>query len=228
MLVAPLLLLMGRTFLYYDVTPLFFGVAIGSLGLLSFVHDVRADDRRGLYRFAVPQALALGAMCLGWIALWGDLVVDDIFVHQPGVLDWPLLTLPAAAIVFAASHFTARGGTVYRRFAAFAVAFTVGLNLLAFDEIAAGSMSLAVGIGLGVYGARVRQKAVIGAGVVAALAGLVSVGALTIRIEALTHWGSLTVLGVVLIFAAAFLDRHRQRLLRRISVARGRMSSWGY
>ncbi len=227
MLVVPLLVLIGRTFLYYEVTPAFFGVAVGSLGLISFVFDVRADAGRGRYRFAASQLLAIFTMCVGWLSVWADVVRVDI-LHGSSVGDWPLLTLPAVAIVFAASAFTARGGLVYRRLAALAATLTVVLNLFAFDAIVAGLIALAVGVGLGMYGARVRQKAVIVLGIVAALAGLAHVGILTLRIEALTHWGSLTVFGVVLIFAAAFLDRNRQHLLRRLSAVKGRMRGWSY
>jgi hypothetical protein len=69
---------------------------------------------------------------------------------------------------------------------------------------------------------------VVALGVLTGAVGLVSVAVLTIRIEALTHWGSLTALGVALIFGAALLDRNRQRLVRRLSALRGRMQSWSY
>ncbi len=228
MLVVPLLLVIGRTFLYYDVTPLFFGVSLGSVALLSFAHDARADAGRGRYRFALPQVLALAAMCLGWVAVWGDLVLQDQLFRDFAVLSWPLLGLPIAAIASAASGYLARGGHAIRCLAGLLAMLTVTLNLLAFDEIAAGLLSLAVGVGLGVFGARVRRKALVVMGAVAVVAGLVSVGVLTIRIDALTHWGSLTAIGVALIFGAAALDRNRQRLLRRFALLRGRMSGWSY
>jgi hypothetical protein len=227
MLAAPLLLVVGRTFLYYEVTLPFLGAAIFALGLISFVHDVRADGERALFGYAVSQLLAVGAMCLGWLAISADLVVPR-FSDPVGSLDVPFMLLPLSVLFFVAARFGARGTHGYARVAALLVMGTVCSNAFAFDRIETGLLCLASGIAVGAYGAQLRQKAVVALGVLTGAVGLVSVAVLTIRIEALTHWGSLTALGVALIFGAALLDRNRQRLVRRLSALRGRMQSWSY
>jgi len=223
MLSVPLLIIISRTLLYYPITAGFLGVTLFSLGLASFVHDVRADRQPGLIRFAVPQFLAMGAMMLGHAIVAGELILRGV---EFGGFAAPLLVLPWAAIIFVGASFTRRGTLGYRRLAA--VILTVGMcsNLLAYNELASGLLGLATGVALGLYGARIEQKAIVALGVLTALAGVVSVGLLTIRIEALTHWGSLTAVGIAMIFGAAALDRNRQRLLRRLTVLRVRMEGW--
>jgi len=228
MLTVPLLVIIGRTLLYYEPTAPLVGVTLFALALTSFVHDVRADGARGLARFAVPQMFAIAGMCLGWTIVAADFVLPHVLNGGVQALDWPLMLLPWTAIILVASAFTARGTLNYRRLAALVAALVVCLNVASFNELLTGLLALGVGVALGLYGARVRQKAVIVVGSLTALFGLVIVAILTIRIEALTHWGSLTAVGVALIFGAALLDRNRQHLLRRLTILRGRMRGWSY
>lgn len=227
MLAAPIFLMIGRTALYYEPTAPFVGVAIFGAGLISFAYDVRADRGRALLGFAFTHFLAIGVMCLGWTAFWWSF--GGRLIHGPGRgFAGPLLFLPWAVIVFAASSFTARGTLVYRRLAAALVAGGLCLNVLLFDEVGTSLLSLGGGLALALYGAKIQQKAVMGLGAMTGAVGLGVLGLLTVRLETLTHWGSLTALGVALIFGAALLDRNRQGLIRRLARLQGRMSGWSY
>lgn len=227
MLPVPVLVLVGRTVLYYPITAPFLGVLLLAIGLAVFVFAVHLHDDQTPTRFAAARATGVATMIAGWLVTVGRGPLTRIFDGGAEAFDVPLLTLPAAAIVLLASERTP-SKLPYRRLGAALATFGVCVDVLAVNELVTGLSTLAVGVALLAYGARVRQKAVIVLGSVSVGFGLVSAALLTIRVETLTHWGTLTAIGTALIFGAAALDRNRQALQRRLLDLHTRMRAWNY
>lgn len=228
MLAVPLIVIVGRTLLYYPITGPFLGVLILTLGLAAFAVSSHLDGGFEQRRFGVGRWSGVFAMILGWMITVGRGPLEHVLGQGLEPLDLPLLFIPAAVIVLGASELTSGGKLGLRRLGAALATLGVCLDVLSVNELLTSLVSLAVGIALVGYGARVRQKAVLALGSVSIGVGAVSAGWLTMNIEMLTHWGTLTAIGVALIFGAAALDRNRQDLQRRLFNFTTRMRAWSF
>ena len=78
------------------------------------------------------------------------------------------------------------------------------------------------------YGIYSQRLAPLVLGAIAAIAGLTQILVAAIEIENFFHWGSLAVIGTLLIFAAAFCERYARRLAGYAGVFREQVLEWKY
>jgi hypothetical protein len=186
--------------------------------------------------FAAPRALASSAgafqACAAALATFGATCIA-CSVHAdalPVGLTLPLRVLPGCAVLAALSYRAEALGDAYRRSAA----LTAGVAL-AFDVFAcwdadactwASAIALGVGSALLASGVYIGQRLVFAAGALPALLGFAQLFSASVEFERLRNWGALSLLGGALIFAAALLERHGDRLLRGARALKSRLASW--
>ncbi len=202
----PPLVMAGRVFHLYRPTPLFVGglllIGAGVLWLISSSRELRL---RGLG--AWPCAL-LGFA--GWSLCW----LDFSGHLQSSFVSLVTATLPLALIAFAASTRAAN----YRA-SLIAVGIVIALATAVLGPVIdLGTLPvlvcLLIGVGVAVWGAALRKLVPMIAGALVAVFGLGAQVLLAVRAEDLWRWGSLTAVGVLLIFGASYVERHKLRLAR--------------
>ena len=229
MLAAPVVVLIGRTMFHYSVTASLIGVLALTVGLALVVYAQRLDGERRSMLLSLKQVGGLMIMVVGWTLIAGDNVLGRV-MNGSGLasLDIPLIVLPWAVLFWLTAGFAILGAAWYRRAGAAIAVIVACVNILFFHETATSLLCLGVGIAVFAYGVRWKQRVMLVLGAAAAVVGLLGLSVLAIHVEALTHWVTLTVLGVALIFVASALDRNRQYLMRRVSGLRIRLREWSY
>jgi hypothetical protein len=131
----------------------------------------------------------------------------------------PLHVLPCALILVAMSLGCEGSGAGYRLVASVAAAGSVSYNLLLHGGVPATLICLATGILAVAHGATVRSKPALLLGGASFLFALGYQMHHALKVEALSGWGLLSVLGCLLIVVASLFERDAGRVLRRFSRA---------
>ncbi|HEY3494291.1 MAG TPA: hypothetical protein VGK73_06385 [Polyangiaceae bacterium] len=203
---APVIMI-GRVFHLYDVSPPFWGCLLlvaGSAIWLSTPRTASSLHRDGGAMFAG------GTACLGWWLCWSEVVTR----HDPTSSHVLLLGLPCALLLAVASL---KADTL--REALFAGGTLLGLgsavtaSALHLDSLSALFCILA-GVVVAVSGAAVRAQVRTVAGTLVAIFGLGAGVWLAVHADDMLRWVSLSVLGVVFIVGSAYVERHRARIAR--------------
>ncbi len=225
LMAVPVVLVAGRTALWYDPGLFFLGMGTMSagLGLYWLSAQVFQDEERvqGL------QAL------FGVTSVLGMLLVAAETVHVlavPAEVAALFFALPAAAMLLAMSVTCVGSGTAYRSLATIVAVGTSLGNLLVHWHM--GALSFAgvacLMVGLASLGAgilyRKRLPTLLGAAGTAA--GFVQVVVAAVEFEHLAHWGSLTAIGVALIFIAALFERHAAKLMAMARAMHAEQAGW--
>ena len=90
----------------------------------------------------------------------------------------------------------------------------------------AGFGCLVTGVVFVVYGIYGQRLAALVLGTIAAIGGLTQLLVAAIEIENFFHWGSLAIIGTLLIFSAAICERHARRLVAYTRAAHGQILEW--
>jgi hypothetical protein len=219
--VAPVIML-GRVLHLYDAGLTFWGglclIAAASLWLL-------LDRAAAAWQRDAGAFVASGVGVLGWALCWRELTER---LHCSGASAVLLWGLPAALLLFIASR---RAATTRRSLHGVATFAALGTTLLAavidWGSIAALSC-VAVGVAVAVCGAAMRAL------LRTVFASLVALFGLLLQVWLATHtdnvlrWVSLSVVGVLLIVASAYVDRNRARLVRFWEAAAARQLACGH
>jgi hypothetical protein len=221
LMAVPFAILVGRTFNLYEPSSLFLAAVLASVavGLFALVPGV---PRLRAWRSQAQHAAALPAS-----AAWA-LVVDALAgAFHLGAAAWlPLFCLPAAALLGAMSLRIAAGGASLRRLASLLAAGGMTLELLLFPGVGASVGCLATAIVCAAYGYAAEQRGVFLTGLGALALGLLTHLRYAAELYALSPWGSLALLGIATVFAAALLERHHRAVAARLLALRGRMAGW--
>jgi hypothetical protein len=214
MLVSPLAVLMGRTIHLYDLTILFHGFVLIGIAYAVFTSAPRLTEDPLACNSLQGVSAALAAA--GWFMVAWRL--DHAWQVSPELVI-PLYILPCALVLVAMSLACEGSGTGYRLVAALAAAGSTSVNLLLHGGVPATLICLATCIFTVAHGATVRNRPVLllgGAGFLFAL-GYQMHHAL--KVEALSGWALLSLLGCLLIVTASLFERNAGRLLRYLSRA---------
>lgn len=207
LLVSPVLLLAGRAIWLYDPTFLFGGVCLLTLGLAIF--SLAARMGAGTGRVRALQYLGTAIMVPGWLCVALEAARD---FHVPRSLEIPFYGLPFAALLAVLSRYARPNGSGYRRAALSVAATTVLWNLYDARTVAAAFMAIVVGLLLLSTGTYRRRISEVSAGAATLLSGLAVQLHHAIDFEKWLNWGGLSALGIALVFLAAFVERHPDRL----------------
>ena len=221
MLFAPPLLMLARSALHYDVSALYFAVSSAAIALGSFA---LAEERR----IPTPMRTVLRGTSLA--ALVATSASATVALTE--AVSLPIdLALPLGGVLFAvlASVLSlaagdARWGEVHRRAAALGLLATTAIDLVLFPSVVSSLAGLTVAIGTLSYGFVTERRGVFLAGAGGALLAVATHVRAAIELYALSHWGSLALLGVFVILAATAVERHGPALADSLATLRRRLA----
>ena len=177
----------------------------------------------------ILQLLCAAGSVLGWISV-ATAIYDALSI--PGQLTLLLFALPASGLLMFLSTRCAAKGAGYRVGATLVAVGSALVNLVIFWDpthlSVAGFSCLVIGIGAVTYGVYSRRSAPLALGAIATVSGFTQFLIAAIEIENLFHWGSLAVIGALLIFSAALCERYAQRLVAYAGTIHDRIQEWEY
>lgn len=203
-LAAPPVILAVRALVLYSPTELFMGTCLASLGVALFALAPALTRRTT----AGLQAFGATITAAGWLLLSTEFAGN---IHVASSLVLPLVGLPLAGIFLLFGKYGVGSGDKYRVVASVVAVATVGLNLLSWT-VGASLSALVLGLlllAVGTYRKRLASQLL---GGVLAVTGLLIQLHQAIDFSRVLNWGSLSLLGVALIFVAAYFERHPERL----------------
>jgi hypothetical protein len=203
--VAPLIMA-GRVFYLYEPTALFAGGLLLIGAGATWLATARADDR---FRKLGAWPCALLSVA-GWALCWRDLAPYTSSEFASVV--W--LGLPSAALFLAASTRASSSRVVLLALATVTALLTAVVSPIVELGTLSALTCVLVGIAVAVSGAAARFLPLTLAGAVVALFGLGAQVLLAVRADDLLRWGSLTLVGLLLILFASYVERNKARLGR--------------
>ncbi len=235
MLIVPLLVLVGRTIMHYPASYTFSGglTIAGGLSLFAWVTHLareRADDGlRPTQALGLLQAGGVAASVAGWLILCaGSPLLRDVWNALHPALWLGVVVIPCSAALWLSADHAVGHGRWYRRLAATGAAVPLALHPLLGGGLLASLVCMLAGAAIATLALRDQLKGVLGLGVLTGLLGVVTAAVELVRLETLTHWATLTGLGVVLIFTASFLERNRKQLAGRLTLVQEDLRGWQY
>jgi hypothetical protein len=202
-LFVPAVMLMGRTLYLYDPSNLLVGAFLLSAAYCAF-RAAKSIEKRGILE--ASSALTAG---FGWYFV--SLFVHGLAVFPPS-LALPLLALPYSVVLTLMSR-SAQRGEIYRTVAAALALSVVVFNVVDFQDAGATIACLIVGIVLMSYGVLTRKWVELVGGALCGAAGLSVHVYRAVRVEHFLNWGTLSVLGLAAVFAAAYFERNGDRVI---------------
>ena len=143
-----------------------------------------------------------------------------------------VFALPAAAMLLAMALTCVGSGAAYRSLATIVAVGTSLGNLLVHWHTGplsfAGLACLMVGLASLGGGILYRKRLPTMLGIAGSLAGFAQVIVAAIEFEHLAHWGSLTAIGVALIFVAALFERHAAKLMAMARAMHAEQAGWEF
>ncbi len=221
LMAVPFLILVGRTLNLYDPSSFFLSALMACLAVVLFLLLPSLTDERGLARLF--QGVSLVPTAAAWL-----LVVDALQQGLGFGASWllPLCCLPIAGLFAALSLRAVGGGAGMRRLAAVLASGGMLAQLVLFPSLTASFWCLAIAIATSAYGFAAEQRGVFLTGLAAMAFGLLYHVRYAADLYALSPWGSLAVLGIVTVLAAAVLERHHRALVAHVLGLRERMAGW--
>jgi hypothetical protein len=203
---APPLILLGRSVHLYHCGAAFVGGVLLSAAAALWLLLARTES--ALKRDLGACASALTAL-VGWALCWSQVAAEQRGAHASLVL---LLGLPPAALWFVASARAAATRRLLIDVGTLLGLLTVASASVIDGDTLAAFCCIALGVGVAVWGAAVKERVRVAAGALVALGGLGLQVWLAVHGDSLLRWGSLTAVGILLIVGAAYVERHRARI----------------
>lgn len=130
----------------------------------------------------------------------------------------------ATALSLSAGH--ELWGAAYRRISAWVLLAAMALDLWIFPGVVAAFACLVTAIVAMSYGFLTQRRAIFLAGVVGGALALLTHLRAAIDFYAFANWGSLALLGVVVILAAALVEQRGALWAAQFTAWRGRLAEW--
>ncbi len=221
MLLVPVALLLSRSVLHYEVSWLLAAVLAAAASAALFLAGREWIRSPGLGRGI--QGLATLPAFATWVCFAGAL---EQGVGLPSAWVLPVIALPFAASLAGMSLLSVGGGALYRRAAVGVALGGLCLELAFFPSVLASLACLAVAIGAVAYGYLLERRLLLLTGAVGLLYALAHHVRWAVEFYAWSHWGSLALLGALVIVAASLLERHHERVIAHLTGLRQRVGSW--
>jgi len=220
MLASPLVLMGLRSVLHYELS-WFFGAAISGTAAMTLALLSREESLRPAWR----RMLEIGGLAMA-AATCGFGSAALVTAGLPGSMGIPAAAFPFTGILLAWSLADAGAGAARRRAAAALAVSAAGLNLALFPGLGTAWTCATLGIAALGYGFLVGQQALLACGIGATLFALLHHVRVALDLYAVSHWGSLALLGAAVIVAASLMERHHEELRARLAVWRSRLEEW--
>jgi hypothetical protein len=223
MLWAPVLLMLARSVLHYDLSSLFCAVASGAIAIFS---TALASERRvpELARAAL-RGVALAAVgCASGFATFA--LAEGVGLPESALLPIGGLGFASTATALSLSAGSAAWGVAYRRVAAWVLLAAMALDLWIFPGVVAAFACLVTAIAAMSYGFLTRRRPIFLAGVAGGGLALITHLRAAIDFYAFANWGSLALLGVAVILIAAGVERRGAIWAAQFSAWRARFADW--
>lgn len=220
LLAVPLAILVGRTLWLYEPTQAFTGAVWLAASVIAFLKTPLLSDS--------PEKLSGAQTLAGLTSAWGASLLSAAFVdsaHLDGMLRIPAYGAPIACAWLALSYF-AIAPAALRRSAALALASTATLTLADVPGTASTVFCILAGLGTLAYGVHLRQLSVAASGALALSVGVIYELQRIIDVEMLTHWMTLSALGLALVVGAAYVERHARAWRLRATRLRTELGEW--
>jgi hypothetical protein len=209
---APLIMI-GRVFHLYDVTPPFWGCLLLIAGAALWLLTPRTAS--SLQRDS-GSLFAGATACIGWWLCWSEVVGRSGHASSDALL----LGLPCALLLVVASlRADSLRETLFAGGTLLGLGSAVVASVLDLDSLSA-LFCIVAGVVVAVAGAAVRARVRTVAGTLVAVFGVGAEVWLAVHADDILRWASLSVLGVAFIVGSAYVERHRAgvaRLWERLS-----------
>jgi hypothetical protein len=215
--------MLARSILHYDLSMLLCAVASAAVALLAtaLAGEARVPQPlRAVLRAAALVAIACASAFATGAAGAAGLLPESALLPIGG------LFFAGVATAVSLAETPARWSGAYRRIAAGALASALALDLWLFQDVVAAFTCLIGSITLLSWGFVVRQRVALLAGSAGAALALLTHLHAAIELYAFANWGSLALLGVAVILAAAIVERRGAALGAAIAVWRARFIEW--
>ncbi|MGH0032909.1 MAG: hypothetical protein ACQGVC_24215 [Myxococcota bacterium] len=216
-------ILLVRSALHYDLSALYGAVATAAVGL-------GATALAGERRIAPPLRAALRGSALASLALSAAFATRaaDLALALPESALLPLGGALFASVATGLSLLAGREvwGVAYRRAAAWVLLASMALDLAFFPGVIAAVACLLTSVAALSYGFLTQRRSIFLAGGVGALLSLVTHLRAAIDLYALSHWGSLALVGVAVILAATWVERRGAGFAETFAAWRDRLAAW--
>lgn len=223
LLVAPIAIAAARAVLFYDPTLFAYGAFAACAGVALFFAAPRVLSQPAGDALQPIAALlaAFGTACMS--------CAPDAALLATGATV-PLRVLPACAVLVVLSCFAVAAADVYRRAAALIAGVALAANVFGhwqFERCTlAAAIALVVGSATLAGGVYARSRLAFLSGALPAVLGATQLLVAAIELPHLRNWAALSAIGALLIFAAALLERHGERLLSAARALNARLASW--
>ena len=218
---TPIFLLGGRSTMLYEPSLLLFGTLAATLAVLLLIasRTLRED------RFApVVRFMSLGPATIASYCLTAG-VSSQLLRSGLEALVIPTFTLPLVAYLALVSILSPRHSAgFYRGSAALVALLGASANLFAQFGIGAAFTALLVSTAVVIYSLMDRKPLMALAAVAVGTFSLVGQLWLAIQVYSIGHWGSLALLGLVVIVLASVLDRKQAEIRQLLARMQDRFS----
>ena len=168
---------------------------------------------------------AVVALSSGWLLWWAHWNAAGLFAD---VLLLPTLLLPLAGILALLSGGIGAPRSLLRATAALLVLIAVIPNLWTFPSVGTSLACAVVGSVVLAYGAWTKSRYLSFGGSLAVIGALLYQIVVMVQVDLLTHWMSLSILGMLLIVVASYWEKYQAIVMRRIDAWSRLARQWDY
>lgn len=213
---VPCLLVLGRSGLFYGASAFLYTPFVAALGIWAFVSAKRFQKLAGLFEMG-------GAVLTA--ASWLPLAVEVKMRWFPDEPVHPQVVLGASIVLLVMSHWAVATRETLRP-----LGCALGLLVCAFGVVVdpglgSGLVTFLFAIAVACYGMLVSSRPLEITATLVAVSGLVCAVSCAIGFDSLLNWGSLSILGLLLVFAAAVIERRRGLIVARFQALPNQRSS---
>jgi hypothetical protein len=217
---SPVMILAGRAMLY-PVPDLLGGTLLLVVATAIFLQVPQYSNNK--------HFVGLAQLLTAPLFLWGWATVGDDLRHALHLnSDYTGLTtfLPYGIIAYLLSYRLSIRGNGLRSFAAYYAMFVTFLNLVFIPEILMSVTTIVFGIALIAAGFASREKNPLAAGILTMAIGIMYHLKSAFEFCAQSPWLSLGVIGILVLFTAAYLEKHAPRVVGRYHKFKTLVKGW--
>jgi hypothetical protein len=222
MLLVPVFLMVARGIHLYPALFLHWGSLLLVAGLLFLAAAKRPAANQWRDGLNTGAAMLLGGGYSCWWLYW----CEQRWLG--GALTLPSLLLPLAVTLAILSTRLGPFRAMARGLAAVFALAAVVPNLWCFPDTVTLLACAALGALVLAYGVSVRSKLLCAGGGIAVISAIIYQLIGAVKLDMLTHWATLSSLGVVLIIIAAYWERYHLDVIRTVKRWRASAEQWQY
>lgn len=228
-LFTPIVLMVGRSVLYYPVTLLMVSILLGIAAFLMYFVLPSVTRNDSMAEFA--QVLAIGPCAASWAVFiaaifYADSALLPLSASVGEKLLLPLTALPLSAIVAGLSFFAVGSGRGYRKFAAGTAVASMLVNLFVVGGVLASLLCIVTAVAVIMAAFATEERGLLQLGCAGLLLGLGYHLRYALDVYELSPWLTLAVTGTLIVIASSYVERNYRTLTAKIEVFNKRVGQW--